>query len=100
MEEHDAGRSLVHVLPAMTPGTDECLFEIRFSNPESGHALVELCFFLRACRKAVHQRQTNGERRQRQFDAGNVAQTSRLIKSNKGTAAYSRTVWIWCSSAS
>lgn len=46
VQEHHAGSNLVDVLTAVTTGTDEGLFDVRFTDAEGGHALSKLRFFV------------------------------------------------------
>ena len=39
VDEHDASRSLVHVLPAVSARTNEGLTQVRLANAQLGHAL-------------------------------------------------------------
>lgn len=42
MEEHDASGRLIHILSAMTAGTDERLLQVSLQNAEGSHALRQL----------------------------------------------------------
>ena len=52
--KHDAGGSLVHVLPAMTAGPDKGFLDFCLPHAQSGHAIGQLGLLLRADGKRRH----------------------------------------------
>lgn len=69
VQEHYAGGGLVDILAAVAARPDEGLFDVGFTNTQSGHALGQLGFFVGADGEGVHggriasgQRDGNGRR--------------------------------------
>ncbi len=54
MQQHDASRCLIDVLPAVTSRADEYLFDIRFAHAQRSHALGKLRLFIRCHLERAH----------------------------------------------